>query len=1273
MSRKKIAVFLAQADENSQNLFMAGFTEKAFALDYDVCVFSMYFKYQETAQREIGDSNIYNLANLKRFDAIVILPDTILTSGLSEQLQEKIHREFDGPVIVVDKDSKYFPTVKIDHCEPIKKIINHIIEEHQAKDIVFVNGPEEHPHSIQRERGYRESLSAHGLLVSEKNIYYGNYWYDSGKEIAQRIIKDREYLPDAIACANDCMALGVAAELYKNGFRIPKDVIVVGYDSTEEGKRMPIALSSVDIPAYECGKYCADWISHALAGEEAPVFVPDAYIFIGESCGCKGHKENRVYDNKKNIWESQNVAGGYASGFNHMVEDMLAQYDYKSFFAVVYQYVYQIRDFEHFSICLNDYWNMPEVMNSDASLKKGYTKNMCRIISCGPSENSGNTIDFDNVFDLDDMIPELEEDRDRPNSFYFTPLFFNEKCFGYACISYADHYESYPEVYRGWINSVMHGMESFYRRAGLKVVLDRMKDEQVRDALTGLYNYKGFLNQGGNLCSTATNNGKYILVTAIDVKKLKDINARFGRKIGDLAILRLSQFINECASGNDLCSRMCNDEFIIASPVSENNFEYGEKFVEKLTTRIDRHNSESNESETHDVFELAICAGFQCDMVSNAEALDHLVNEAVMDMNRRKKLALGDVKDGAGLSERDKENDALTAQILDNNELTYHFQPIVNAKTGEIYAYEALMRSNTHTSISPIDILQSAERLERLHDVEKLTFSNVLDCVDANESDFAGKKIFINSITGCDLPREERSRIADRLSRHSGDVIIEFTEETEVDDNRLQDMKDNYERLNIETAIDDYGSGYSNVNNLLRYMPRYVKIDRMLMTDIHENPQKRHFVRDIIEFAHDNDILALAEGVETTQELKEVIKLGVDLIQGYYTSKPLPYIASSIPEDIVNEIIQYNQLAVSKYQKKEYVVKEEEKLSLVSLAMGKYTNVLLRKVTRKDGVFVLNGVSGFHSNLTLTIEDGYVGEIVLNMVSLSGVKGLPCIKIGENCDVKLRLVGDNELHTGGIIVPESSSLTFLGEGNLTLVLNSGKFYGIGNDWDSRHGQIVFDQDGGIIITANGMRGIGIGSGLGGDITIKRGHYELDLRGQDGVCIGAVDGETNLNISYSDIDIVSGLANNTIIGSKNKNAKIKIDNISCKIVGGGNNIVGIGTLYGEKCEVDIANANISLNIRAKVCYAIGSRDAETDISIQYATVKSVVQGKDAYAMGNTAKTAQISFRNSDVKTNVVNNTGIDIMAEEDNIFIENGRPEFIVNGAEIQRTIHVADF
>ena len=121
-------------------------------------------------------------------------------------------------------------------------------------------------------------------------------------------------------------------------------------------------------------------------------------------------------------------------------------------------------------------------------------------------------------------------------------------------------------------------------------------------------------------------------------------------------------------------------------------------------------------------------------------------------------------------------------------------------------------------------------------------------------------------------------------------------------------MKKTYEKMGIKTAVDDYGTGYSNVSNLLRYEPDYVKIDRALLSGIEDSPQKQHFVRDIIEFSHDNGIKALAEGVESEEELRIVIQLGADLVQGYFTARPEKEMIQSIDSRIADSIRKHSSI-----------------------------------------------------------------------------------------------------------------------------------------------------------------------------------------------------------------------------------------------------------------------------------------------------------------------------------------------------------------------------
>ena len=243
--------------------------------------------------------------------------------------------------------------------------------------------------------------------------------------------------------------------------------------------------------------------------------------------------------------------------------------------------------------------------------------------------------------------------------------------------------------------------------------------------------------------------------------------------------------------------------------------------------------------------------------------------------------------------------------ILDNNRFDYHFQPIIETSRGNIFAYEALMRHISDPYIAPPVIIEYAERMGRIEEVERYTFMNVLDIIESHPDVFAGKKVFINSLPGIRVTEEFRSSVIDRIKALSDMVVIELTEHHELDDITLSNMKAEYDAAGVQVAIDDYGTGYSNIVNLLRYMPDYVKIDRMLTAGIEDNPQKQHFVSEIVQFAHENRFKILSEGVETSAEMETCIKLGADLIQGYYTARPEKEIIPELPQSKREEIYRY--------------------------------------------------------------------------------------------------------------------------------------------------------------------------------------------------------------------------------------------------------------------------------------------------------------------------------------------------------------------------------
>ncbi|MBP5378175.1 MAG: substrate-binding domain-containing protein, partial [Ruminococcus sp.] len=632
-SRKRLALFVGQADEAYQSRFISGFNDKALAADYDVCIFSMYRKYQDTPEHEKGEANIFSLMNPEKFAGAVILKDSIQTENAAQDLEKRLKETFDKPIVVIEKESELFPSIYIDSYSAVFDLITHLIEVHGCRDIAFVSGKKRHKHSIERLKAYRDAMEKAGLPVSENRIFYGDYWYQSGEVYAEQLLSQEGDLPDAVACANDQMAIGLCKTLTARGIRVPDDIAVVGYDSIYEGQTSPCTVTSAQMPAKDFGAYAFDYIMSRINGTEPEAFTVKPELLFGESCGC--HNENMpYYQIKRKKWGTEVSEEGYDSVFNTMEATLISQSTLLEYLNAVYSYVYQLGDIMEFHLCLDSRWE--NIGNNIHVNNEGYNDCMIHAIQYY-SDHNNNMTSLDQTFSSADMLSDLDLERDAPAVYIFTPVFFGKNCYGYASVRYKDQIKAYDDVYRRWIDSVNRGFEVLKRNVALKAAQKRL--ERLRTNKFAIYSY----------------------------------------------------------------------------------------------------------------------------------AYD-------------------------SLDEKEKNDYRLVAKILDENLLNYHFQPIINAENGDIYAYEALMRSRTEEPISPLSIIKYATMQERLFDVERFTFLNVLRIITEKPKEFKGAKIFINSIPGVMVSDGDLSDISTRLVKFSDNIVIELTEEAELNDCDLMKLKEFYQQ-----------------------------------------------------------------------------------------------------------------------------------------------------------------------------------------------------------------------------------------------------------------------------------------------------------------------------------------------------------------------------------------------------------------------------------------------------------------------------------------------
>lgn len=560
----------------------------------------------------------------------------------------------------------------------------------------------------------------------------------------------------------------------------------------------------------------------------------------------------------------------------------------------------------------------------------------------------------------------------------------------------------------------------------------------------------------------------------------------------------------------------------------------------------------------------------------------------------------------------DIENIRAFSELLDKNLFTYHFQPIVSASTGEIVAYEALMRTKGNVALNPLQILNCAKNFGRLYDIEKATLKNTLKYLSKHQSDFENRRLYINSISSHVLDDKDFYAIVNDYGELLEKVVIEMTEQTEISEDDLERIRVRLEKNNMSLAIDDYGTGYSNTSNLLRYDPEVVKIDRSLISGIDTNPKAQKIVSKMVEYFHSSGYTALAEGVETSEELKTMIDFGVDLIQGYYVSKPKPVLIHDISENIREEIVAFS-LEAGDNSKKVYHAEDNEIIDLAEMDKKSYSDIFLGA-----GTFTLAGKSEGNSAVPLSVTVGNGVDCVIHMKNawLTTGEDVPVIKLGAGSRVKMVCSGDNHIENRGIFVPEGSSLEIAGSGDLSVKSESQDCYAIGTDSKQPCGRITAAMTGALDITANGDECVGIGGGsCKQGIVIAGGDVSVNCSGDRCVGIGSTDGDADISISNCGCSLKLAAGMSVGVGAVKGSADISISDYRMSCVLSGNNLTAVGVTSGGTGKIRINDGRLNVSMKGRTLNCVGTRDGEVDCELENTIFTLYCEGGSVSGVGD----------------------------------------------------------
>ncbi len=426
------------------------------------------------------------------------------------------------------------------------------------------------------------------------------------------------------------------------------------------------------------------------------------------------------------------------------------------------------------------------------------------------------------------------------------------------------------------------------------------------DALTGLRCQTAFKARASNIIEKDPT--KIGAMVFIDLDNLKYINDNYGHEFGDKLIIGASKIFRNFEQYKAITCRYSGDEFAI--------FFWGYDSKEELSKVI---NLLKEESHTHSInlpngsinkIRFSGGVAWYPDDSNDIKELLKIADFTMLEAKQREKGSIYEFNKSRyeNMSYLLKNSEAIN-RLIDEQLIRFAFQPIVDLKTGKIFAYEALMRPLIPEFNGPLEVLSVAAAQSKLLHLERVIMSVVFDTIDKQIDVIGDKFIFINSIPNQAIESSQAllvNNIKAKYGQYFNKVIVEIIERDSRDEDGLVNSVNFLKESGLQIAIDDFGSGYSNEVRIIRLSPDIVKIDMELIQGIYNNPDKQSLVKGIIDFCHQKNIKVVAEGVEHKEDLMYLIDIEADFVQGYYLGRP-NFEFIDIPEDKQKEIIDNNQ------------------------------------------------------------------------------------------------------------------------------------------------------------------------------------------------------------------------------------------------------------------------------------------------------------------------------------------------------------------------------
>jgi diguanylate cyclase (GGDEF)-like protein len=415
----------------------------------------------------------------------------------------------------------------------------------------------------------------------------------------------------------------------------------------------------------------------------------------------------------------------------------------------------------------------------------------------------------------------------------------------------------------------------------------------LQDPLTGLANRVFFMEQLRQALARTERRGGLVGVLFLDLDRFKSVNDCFGHEVGDRVLVRMAERLRHTLRPGDTAARFGGDEFVVLCEDLEDECD-----AIRVAERVARAVGEPVDLDASDVVvTTSVGIALATGATDGPEVLLRHADAALYRAKERGKARCELFDDDMRIRAQARlHTERELRRALAFGEFRLHYQPLVLLTGGRIESVEALVRWDhpQRGILLPDDFVPLAEETGLIRGLGIWVLRE--SCMQAVRWAAAAPdrpfRVAVN-LSPRQLARREFEADVAAVFAETGvnpnNLAFEITETMLIDkDGPTVAVLLRLKELGVRLLIDDFGTGYSSLGYLKRFQVDGLKVDRSFVQSLGTDPKDSSIVASVVNLAHGLGLSAVAEGVETAQQLAELRRLGCDLAQGYFFSPPRP-------------------------------------------------------------------------------------------------------------------------------------------------------------------------------------------------------------------------------------------------------------------------------------------------------------------------------------------------------------------------------------------------